>query len=71
VHDGSWPTFGSDRRVKVQTKECAMNAMVTTLLRRSLMTLSAITIWAKTLARGRADPVNAEDQSKVQQKSNP
>jgi hypothetical protein len=50
--------------VMVQTEECVMKTIVTTLLRRSLMTLSAIVVWAKTLARGKADPVNAEDRSK-------
>ena len=38
--------------------------MITVMLRRSLMALSAIVIWAKALAQGRADPVNAEDRSK-------
>jgi hypothetical protein len=32
-----------------------MNPMVKILLRRSLMTLSAIVVWAKALARGSAD----------------
>jgi hypothetical protein len=41
-----------------------MKPIVTKLLRRSLMALSAIVVWAKTLAGGTADPVNAEDQSK-------
>jgi hypothetical protein len=41
-----------------------MKPIVTKLLRRCLMTLSAIVVWAKTLARGTADPVNAEDRSK-------
>ena len=41
-----------------------MKPIVTILLRRFLMTLSAIFVWAKALARGKADPVNAEDRSK-------
>ena len=41
-----------------------MKPIVTQLLRRFLITLSAIVVWAKTLGRGTADPVNAEDQSK-------
>ena len=41
-----------------------MKPIVTTLLRRFLMLLSAIVVWAKTLAPGTADPVNAEDRSK-------
>ena len=41
-----------------------MKQMVTILLRRCLMTLGAIVVWAKTLARGKANSVNAEDRSK-------
>ena len=38
-----------------ETKERAMKPAIKLLLRRSLMTLGAIVVWAKALAGGRAD----------------
>jgi hypothetical protein len=47
-------TLGSAFRTRKRL-ERAMKPIVKTLLRRSLMTLSAIVVWAKALARGSAD----------------
>ena len=42
-------------RATAENKERAMKPIVKTLLQRSLLTLGAIMVWAKALARGKAD----------------